>query len=133
LFDVTGGAGAVSLLASVNAHVSPENVRAAVDPVSGDIFCGLSNFTESFVYRIKPDGSAATLFASGIGVRDLDFAPANPATPSESRLFVSAFEGGVAGAKIYEITLLPEPATPLLLFVAGGAVTLARRRAPIRP
>jgi hypothetical protein len=128
LFDVTGGAGNVSMLISVNARVAPENVRAAVDPVSGDIFCGLYDHAEGYIYRVRPDGSAATLLASGIGVRDLDFAPANPAAPLESRLFVSAFEGGPQGDRIYEITLVPEPAAPLFL-VVGGAFAVVRRRA----
>jgi len=140
LWDVTGGAGAVSLLIDLNTipAVLPAlggagGNRATVDPCSGDIFYAHALAPGSpGIIRIKADGSAATVFALGFtGIRDIDFGPASSGSGGDS-LYVTEVDLGVGGGlgSIYEfeINCIPEPSTVALLGIGLLSLALLGRR-----
>lgn len=87
IYDITGGPGSVSLFFDVSTipgfpGCGPApgcfGSRGTVDPVTGDIFYAYAVGGDT-IFRIRPDGSAGEVFATGFvnGVVDIDFGPAS--------------------------------------------------------
>ncbi|MEO1129387.1 MAG: hypothetical protein AAFX05_06720 [Planctomycetota bacterium] len=87
LYDVTAGAGNVVLFFDLTTipgfalSGTTIGARAAVDPISGDVFVsyGVSIGGTTDIYRVDTGGSSGQIFASGFrgGTRDLAFGPAS--------------------------------------------------------
>ncbi len=120
LLDITNGAGNVAVLFDLNTLVDVNvndgsfGSRAAVDPVSGDIFVSYA-VGSTKIYRIKADGSGGILFADGFTgtTRDIDFGPATDGSGAWN-LFVSAIDAPSTGA-VYEFTVPQEAPPPLAM------------------
>ena len=139
LWDVSGGAGAVSLLVDLNTipAVAPVlfggGVRAAVDPWTGDIFMGWGLFGPDII-RVAADGSGAIHFATGFdSVRDLDIGLSSDGSGGVS-LYVTEEDVNGVGS-IYEFTLshneggaVPEPLTAALGLMGLATLGMATRR-----
>ena len=117
LFDVSQGSGNVEMFFDLttvpgyaDAGAGIFGSRAALDPVSGDIFVAYA-VNGSQIYRIARDGSVGQLFASGFvgGVRDLAFGQASDGSGAVS-LFAAEVAGGTTGS-IYEF-FVPQASSP---------------------
>lgn len=134
IWDASGGAGSISLLIDLDVATPGPGMglggnRAAVDPVSGDIFVawGLSAGTD--IVRVKADGSGAARFAKGMPgerIRDLAFGPASSGD-GQTNLYVSAAMLNGQGA-IYELTTIPEPSAMAMIFLGATALMARRNR-----
>jgi len=131
LYDVSGGAGTVSVLFDLTTLASFVDTgffgsRAAVDPATGDIFVGWG-VGGTDIFRIKDDGSSASLFATGFvdGIRDLDFGPSSMGDGTFS-LYVNEINLGMDIGTIYEFKI-PTPGAMSLLAIAGLAATRRKR------
>ena len=138
LWDVSGGAGAVSLLVdldlipAVAPFLSGGGVRSAVDPWTGDIFIGWGLFGSDII-RVAADGSGAIHFATGLlSTRDLDIGLSSNGSGGVS-LYVTEEDTAGVGS-IYEFTLshnegaVPEPITATLGLMGLGVLGMATRR-----
>ena len=128
LHDVSGGAGAVTLLidldlvAGLPPFLSVGGVRGAVNPVDGDIFTGWGLGGPgpipggSNLIRVDDFGATASVAVTGLdNVRDVDFGPSTfgvgPGTTGIS-LYITEIEGGPGApwSNIWEVPILvPEP------------------------
>jgi hypothetical protein len=92
--------------------------RGAVDPISGDIFYGLTFDTRapvSSIIRIKSDYSTASVFATGLvrNLRDFDFGPSSSGKQGDISLYIAELDQQTQQGVIYEVamgsTMVPEP------------------------
>ena len=123
LLDITMGAGNVTVffdlttIPGADFSGAPFGSRAAIDPVSGDIFVSYAVDSKQ-IFRVRADGSQGILFADGFTgtIRDIDFGPATDGS-GRRNLFVSAIDAPSTGA-VYEFTVPqevgPTPATPCI-------------------
>ncbi|MEO1128671.1 MAG: hypothetical protein AAFX05_03070 [Planctomycetota bacterium] len=132
LYNVTGGAGTVFPLFDLTTIPGFVDTgffgsRGTVDPATGDIFVAFATGGGTDIFRIKADGSAGSLFATGFvdGVRDIDFGLSSAGDGTFS-LYATEVNLGLGVGSIYEFQI-PAPGAAGLLAIAGGCL-LRRRR-----
>jgi hypothetical protein len=111
---------------------SASGSRGAVDPITGDIFYGLTFFYSGpfSIIRIKSDFSSASVFATGFAedLRDFDFGRSSSGSPDSISLYVSENNRATGVGTIYEIpvgtTAVPEASDTILgsIMVLGFGV-----------
>jgi hypothetical protein len=130
LYDITGGAGAVAQffdLATIPGATFPGvGSRGTVDPATGDLFVAYATGGTE-IYRIRADGSAGSIFATGFvsGVRDIDFGLASDGSGNFS-LYATEIDGTTGIGSIYEF-VIPGPSALAALALAGVVATRRRR------